>query len=214
MYKTGTYFSHKYLEIQQIFEGIFKIETINHPTKLGMDRIEPDQTPADAWKASLDATCNRLMSHYHSLLRAASSTLSDQDNTTTNTNSTSGGTGTNNARSSSSNQVGTDPRAGGGLMRDADDPPPPLASNALMSGVQSKLAAENLCVASSNALDLIRTLRLSVLLMDEELIRAEEEEEALELCLLGLEAEDECNTLESKLAELRNEELKDDNLCE
>ena len=200
-------------QVQQIFEGIFKIETI-HP-KIGMDRIEPDQTPADAWKASLDATCNRLMSHYHSLLRAASSTLSDQDNTTTtNTTSTSGGTGTNNARSSSSNQVGTDPRAGGGLMRDADDPPPPLASNALMSGVQSKLAAENLCVASSNALDLIRTLRLSVLLMDEELIRAEEEEEALELCLLGLEAEDECNTLESKLAELRNEELKDDYLCE
>ena len=36
-----------------------------------MDRIEPDQTPAEAWKSSLDATCNRLMSHYHGLLRAA-----------------------------------------------------------------------------------------------------------------------------------------------
>ena len=92
-------------------------------------------------------------------------------------------------------------------MRDVDDPPPPLASNALMSALQAKLAAENLCLASSNALDLCRTLRLSVLLMDEELIRAEEEEESLELCLLGLDAEGECNTLESKLAELRNKEL-------
>ncbi len=38
-----------------------------------MDRIEPDETPSQAWKTSLDATCNRLMSHYLSLLRAASS---------------------------------------------------------------------------------------------------------------------------------------------
>jgi hypothetical protein len=45
------------------------------------------------------------------------------------------------------------------------------------------------------------------MLMDEELIRAEEEEEALKLCELGLEAEEECATLESKLAELRNNEL-------
>ena len=166
-----------------------------------MDRIEPDQTPAEAWKSSLDATCNRLMSHYLSLLRAASS--ADQDNTTTST-STSGDGANNTTSSSGANQVGTDPRAGGGLMRDADDPPPPLAANVQMSALQAKLAAENLCVASSNALDLIRTLRLSVLLMDEELIRAEEEEEALELCELGLEAEEECNKLEEKLAELRN----------
>ena len=166
-----------------------------------MDRIEPDQTPAEAWKSSLDATCNRLMSHYLSLLRAASS--ADQSNTTTST-STSGDGANNTTSSSDVNQVGTDPRAGGGLMRDADDPPPPLAANVQMSALQAKLAAENLCVASSNALDLIRTLRLSVLLMDEELIRAEEEEEALELCELGLEAEEECNKLEEKLAELRN----------
>ena len=167
-----------------------------------MDRIQPDSTPAEAWKSSLDATCNRLMSHYLSLLRAASS--ADQDNTSSST-STTGGDGANNTSSRSDvNQVGTDPRAGGGLMRDADDPPPPLAANVQMSALQAKLAAENLCVASSNALDLIRTLRLSVLLMDEELIRAEEEEEALELCELGLEAEEECNKLEEKLAELRN----------
>lgn len=158
-----------------------------------MDRIEPDETPAEAWKASLDATCNRLMSHYLSLLRAASS---DQD-----------ASANDGANEGNHQEVGTDPRAGGGIMRDADDPPPPLASNVQMSAVQAKLAAENLCVASSNALDLIRTLRLSVLLMDEELIRAEEEEEALELCEMGLEAEDECALLEEKLTEVRNQEL-------
>lgn len=157
-----------------------------------MDRIEPDETPAEAWGKSLDATCNRLMSHYHSLLRAAAASA-DQDA------SSAGG--------NNGGAVGTDPRAGGGLMLDADDPPPPLAANVQMSAVQAKLAAENLCVASSNALDLVRTLRLSVLLMDEELIRAEEEEEALELCELGLEAEDECALLEEKLTQLRNKEL-------
>mmetsp|Transcript_16632 Transcript_16632/g.25289 ORF Transcript_16632/g.25289 Transcript_16632/m.25289 type:complete len:161 (-) Transcript_16632:1355-1837(-) len=159
-----------------------------------MDRIEPDETPAEAWEKSLDATCNRLMSHYLSLLRAAASST---DQYASSTGGDNGG----------AHQVGTDPRAGGGLMLDADDPPPPLAANVQMSAVQAKLAAENLCVASSNALDLIRTLRLSVLLMDEELIRAEEEEEALELCEMGLEAEDECALLEEKLTQLRNREL-------
>eukprot|EP00970_Alexandrium_tamarense_P003327 scaffold529_cov196-Alexandrium_tamarense.AAC.23 len=44
-----------------------------------MDRVEPDETPAEAWKSSLDATCNRLMSHYLNLLRAASSTSSSSE---------------------------------------------------------------------------------------------------------------------------------------
>jgi hypothetical protein len=38
-----------------------------------MERIEPDQTPSQSWKLNLDATCNRLMSHYLSLLRAGTS---------------------------------------------------------------------------------------------------------------------------------------------
>ena len=42
-----------------------------------MERIEPDQTPSQAWKANLDATCNRLMSHYLSLLRAGTSDVMD-----------------------------------------------------------------------------------------------------------------------------------------
>ena len=161
-----------------------------------MNRTEPDKSPADEWSASVDATCNRLMSNYLSLIRAAASS-SDNAN--------------NNHESSSTDQaaeVGSDPRAGGGLMRDADDPPPPLAANVQMSAVQAKLASENLCVASSHALDLIRTLRLSALLMDEEAIRAEEEEEALEVYEKKLEAEEECILLEQKLLDLRNKGSK------
>ena len=173
--------------------------------KLGLGST--DQTPSETWKLSLDATCNRLMSHYLSLLRAASSSVDQDNNNNTSTSAGDATSASTTTNSNNNNQVGTDPRAGGGLMRDANDPPPPLASNVQMSALQAKLAAENLCVASSNALDLIRTLRLSVLLMDEELIRAEEEEEALKLCELGLEAEEECATLEAKLAELRNNEL-------
>ena len=48
---------------------------------------------------------------------------------------------------------------------------------------------------------------MSVLLLDEELIHAEEEEEALELLESSLEAEGECALLEATLAELRNKEL-------
>lgn len=92
-------------------------------------------------------------------------------------------------------------------MRSTDDPPPPLAADVLLGSVQAKLAAENLCVASSNALDLIRTLRMSILLLDEELIRAEEEEEALELLESSLMAQGECVALEAKLIELRKKEL-------
>ena len=154
-----------------------------------MDRTEPEKTPADEWSASVDATCNRLMSSYLSLMRAAASSSAVDESSTDQA------------------EVGSDPRAGGGLMRDVDDPPPPLAANVQMSSVQAKLAVENLCVASSHALDLIRTLRLSALLMDEEAIRAEEEEEALTEFEKKLEAEKECILLEQKLLDIRNKAL-------
>lgn len=92
-------------------------------------------------------------------------------------------------------------------MKTPDDPPPPLAASVALNSVQAKLAAENLCVAASNALDLIRTLRLSALLLDEEAVRAEEEEEALEAMEVGLIAEEECVELERRLVEMRNKEL-------
>ena len=170
-----------------------------------MDRIEPDQTPAEAWKSSLDATCNRLMTHYHGLLRAAAAPPSSSDHDGAGGGGVAGGSGSGSAHHHHAvGQVGSDPRAGGGPMRDpADPPPPPLAANVEMTALQAKLAAENLCVASSNALDLIRTLRLSVLLTDGELIRAEEEEEALGMFEACLRAELECASLEARLMELR-----------
>ena len=61
-------------------------------------------------------------------------------------------------------------------MPTAQDPPPPaLAADVAMSAVNCQLATENICVATSNLLSLIRTLRLSILLMDEEMMDAEEE---------------------------------------
>jgi hypothetical protein len=38
-----------------------------------MERIERDDTPAEEWLQSLNATCNRLSTQYLSLLRSASS---------------------------------------------------------------------------------------------------------------------------------------------
>ena len=105
--------------------------------KLGLGST--DQTPSEAWKLSLDATCNRLMSHYLSLLRAASSSA-EQDNNNTSTSGDATSSTSTTTNSNNNNQVGTDPRAGGGLMRDANDPPPPLASNVQMSALQAKLA--------------------------------------------------------------------------
>ena len=58
-----------------------------------------------------------------------------------------------------------------------DPPPPPLAADVALSTLQCQLAAENICVASSHILSLIRKLRLSLLLMDEETMDAEEQVE-------------------------------------
>jgi hypothetical protein len=66
--------------------------------------------------------------------------------------------------------------ASGGNMTAQDPPPPPLAADVALSTLQCQLGcAENICVASSHILSLIRTLKLSLLLMDEDTIKAEEE---------------------------------------
>ena len=96
-------------------------------------------------------------------------------------------------------------------MQSLDDPPPPLAASTSLNTLQAKLAAENLNVAASNAFDLIRTLRLCVLLLDEEAIRAEEECEALDVMEARLEAEEECVELESRLVEMRNGDILNHN---
>lgn len=60
------------------------------------------------------------------------------------------------------------------ILNDMVAPPPLAADVALHGTVQCQLAVENICVATSQILNLIRTLRLSLLLMDDETISAEE----------------------------------------
>lgn len=61
-------------------------------------------------------------------------------------------------------------------MKPGEPPTPALATDTELSYLQAQLAAENLCAAVSDLLTLIRTLRLSLLLMDEETIKEEEDE--------------------------------------
>lgn len=94
-------------------------------------------------------------------------------------------------------------------MPTAQDPPPPaLAADVAMSSIQCQLAADNICVASSQLLSLIRTLRLSLLMMDQDMITAEEEWQVQEANALTEEAQREAVRLEQELMELRNERLR------
>lgn len=94
-------------------------------------------------------------------------------------------------------------------MKSAQEPPPPaLASDVAMSSVQCQLAAENICVAASHLLSLIRTLRLSILLMDEDMIAAEEEWQVQEAQTITQEAQREAVRLEQELMKLRNSQLR------
>lgn len=56
----------------------------------------------------------------------------------------------------------------------SDPPPPPLAADVALSNLQCLTATENITVACSQILTLIRTLRLSLLLMDSDTMEAEE----------------------------------------
>lgn len=90
-------------------------------------------------------------------------------------------------------------------MTSSQEPPPPLAADASLTALQAQMAVENLCVASTNLLDLIRTLRLSILLMDEDTIAAEEEwqvsqdQERVKQCMM------EAAEVEAQLLKLKNE---------
>ena len=88
-----------------------------------------------------------------------------------------------------------------------DPPPPPLASDVAMSSLQCQVAVENLCVATANLLSQIRTLRLSLLLMDEKTISAEEEWQVEQMHVLTTKAQEESNLLEQEWLELRNQEM-------
>eukprot|EP00980_Cylindrotheca_fusiformis_P028515 scaffold22607_cov123-Cylindrotheca_fusiformis.AAC.12 len=148
-----------------------------------MDRVEDDVTPGKEWQQELNNTCNRLSTQYLNLLRAASSVTALEK-----------GKG--------------DPRSGGGQMKSLQDPPPPpLAADVAISSLQCQLAVENLCVAASNLLSLIRRLRLSLLLMDEETVVAEEEWQVQQVQAISEKAMEEANLVEQEWMELRNREL-------
>ncbi len=148
-----------------------------------MERIETDATPAEEWEQSLNATCNRLSTQYLHLIKAAAA-----------------------AAAMSSQQH--DPRAGGGHMTSLQDPPPPpLAANIAQSQIQCRAATENICVATSHLLGLIRTLRLSLLLMDQETISAEEELQVLQAQELTRKARLEAAQVEKEWFELRHNNL-------
>ncbi|CAJ1949937.1 unnamed protein product [Cylindrotheca closterium] len=185
-----------------------------------MDHVEADLTPGQEWQQAVSNTCNRLSTQYLNLLKAASSlpalesggnpgvtvatgvTGSAVDPTGTSTK-----TGASATAASGSSKSTSDPRAGGGNMNSLQDPPPPpLAANVALSSLQCQLAVENLCVAASQLLSLIRTLRLSLLLMDEATIVAEEEWQVEQVRAITEKAMQEADVLEQKWMEYRNQE--------
>lgn len=89
-----------------------------------------------------------------------------------------------------------------------DPPPPPLAADVAMSSLSCQLASENICVATSQILTLIRTLRLSILMMDTETILSEEELQLLETQSSTTKILEHAAQLEQDLMELRKQWLQ------
>mmetsp|Transcript_30279 Transcript_30279/g.72615 ORF Transcript_30279/g.72615 Transcript_30279/m.72615 type:complete len:192 (-) Transcript_30279:154-729(-) len=187
-----------------------------------MDHVEADLTPGQEWQQAVNNTCNRLSTQYLNLLKAASSVtaLESGGNLGLTIGGNTGATGSSADPTGAGNKAGasatattasskstSDPRSGGGNMNSLQDPPPPpLASNVAMSSLQCQLAVENLCVAASQLLSLIRTLRLSLLLMDESTIMAEEEWQVEQVRAITEKAMQEADVLEQKWMEYRNQE--------
>lgn len=84
-----------------------------------------------------------------------------------------------------------------------DPPPPPLAADVRLTSLQCRTATENLCAAASQLLHLIRTLRLSLLLMDQDTLRAEEEIQIHQSQLRTTAAMQEALQLEQELMQMR-----------
>jgi hypothetical protein len=99
--------------------------------------------------------------------------------------------------------------AGGGRMGPSDPPLPPLAADVNMSTIQCQLAAENICVAASQLLSLIRTLRLSLLLMDQDTIEAEEQVEVERTQALTVEALRHSVELEQQYVQLQTKRFNE-----
>jgi Surfeit locus protein 5 subunit 22 of Mediator complex len=88
-------------------------------------------------------------------------------------------------------------------MGPQDPPPPPLAANVALATLQCQLASENICAAASHLLHLIRTLRLSLLLMDEDTVDAEEADTVERTRLRTNEALEEAARLEHECSKLQ-----------
>ena len=88
-----------------------------------------------------------------------------------------------------------------------DPPPPPLAADVALGTLQCQAATENICVATSQLLTLIRTLRLSLLLMDHETMEAEEEVQVERAQELTRAARLEATQLEQELMDLRHKNM-------
>lgn len=155
-----------------------------------MNREEVEAKPAEKWLSSLNAVCNRLTTQYLTLLKSAA------------------GMSTVAKRNATPDAISlTEGHRGGGVMLDPNEPPPALAADSALISLQTKLAAQNIAVASSNLLDLIRTLRLSALLMEEQVIDEEEEIEC-EICMEETQAvARESAILEGELFNLWRDEL-------
>jgi Surfeit locus protein 5 subunit 22 of Mediator complex len=88
-----------------------------------------------------------------------------------------------------------------------DPPPPPLAADAALSAMQCQLASENLGVTASHMLSLIRTLRLSLLIMDQDTLEAEEEWQVMQSDQERQKAQLDIVKLEQAIVQLRRSDL-------
>lgn len=89
-----------------------------------------------------------------------------------------------------------------------DPPPPPLAADVALGALECQTATENICVAASQILTLIRTLRLSILLMDDETMHAEECLQVEETRNQTRAFDTESIQLQQQLLQLRQEQLR------
>jgi hypothetical protein len=86
-------------------------------------------------------------------------------------------------------------------MINANEPPPPLAASTALSTLTTMVATENICASVNQLLDLIRMLRLSVIVMGEERLQ-EEEIQCWEDGIVTAEICRETKALEDELRDL------------
>ena len=86
-------------------------------------------------------------------------------------------------------------------MKAPNEPPPPLASSTTLSTLTTSVATENICTSIDSLMNLIRVLRLSVVVMGEERLK-EEEVECWEDGIVMQEICKETKGIEDELREL------------